>query len=376
MKKPYRVRLTVICVALLATLFCHNVVLGGGVVDYGTLPDTPERVNYVAWMSVAGVPPSQVLTEDGYSSADGVDQGYQIGMWILNPSNFMNPAPVNASQMYMVFGGLEDTAGTIWTYDFVLDLTEPVIDHGEVGTAAVGNCPAILPGSWNGTQKTINWSAPPGTYLIYRSVNASGADNGASNGRYDYVDTVTTTGNTGSYVDDIAVESWHIVIPANSGGNITGCHSEESNPTAVTLVRFEALPESSQVHVEWETATELDNLGFNLYRGESATGPWVKLNAALIPAQQPGLVTGAVYEWLDEAVPPDTTVFYRLEDVDIRGVSTFHGPVSVTPAGPAAIGLRSFAASSPMAPVVVLGCIILGAALPAGWSLQRRRRTS
>ena len=149
-----------------------------------------------------------------------------------------------------------------------------------------------------------------------------------------------------------------------------------SDPTAVTLVHFEAFPESSQVRVEWETATELDNLGFNLYRGESATGPWVKLNTTIIPAQQPGLVTGAVYEWLDEAVPPDTTVFYRLEDVDIHGVSTFHGPVSAMPAGPAAIGLRSFAASSPMAPVVVLGCIILGAALPAGWSLQRRRRTS
>jgi len=370
MKKPYRVRLTVICVALLATLFCHNVVLGGGVVDYGTLPDTPERVNYVAWMSVAGVPPSQVLTEDGYSSADGVDQGYQIGMWILNPSNFMNPAPVNASQMYMVFGGLEDTAGTIWTYDFVLDLTEPVIDHGEVGTAAVGNCPAILPGSWNGTQKTINWSAPPGTYLIYRSVNASGADNGASNGRYDYVATVTTTGSTGSYIDPIAIESWHIVIPATAGGIINGCHSEESTPTAVTLVRFEALPENNQVHVEWETATELDNLGFNLYRGESATGPWVRLNSTIIPAQQPGSITGAVYEWLDEAVPPDTTVFYRLEDVDIRGVSTFHGPVSAFNSGATAVKIIAVKPQSSSLPVALL---LLCSATLLVWPLLRRQ---
>lgn len=366
------------CVALAAALICNNVVVGGASIDYGQLPGTPPpaRVNYVAWMSNAGLPPSQVMTEDGFNSSAGLDQGYQMGYWVMNASNFTNPAAVNGVQMYMVFGGLEDTAGTIWTYDFVYDLTVPDTYHSTVGSAASGECPAILPGSWNGTQKTINWSAPPGTYLIYRSVNASGADNGASNGRYDYVTTVTTTGNTGSYVDNIAIESWHIVIPANSGGNITGCHSEESNPTAVTLVRFAAFPESSQVRVEWETATELDNLGFNLYRGESATGPWVKLNAALIPAQQPGLITGAVYEWLDEGASPDTTVFYRLEDVDIHGVSTFHGPVSAMPTGPAAIGLRSFAASSRIAPVTVLGVVFFGALLPTAWRLRSKRRDS
>ncbi|MBN1922211.1 MAG: hypothetical protein JW892_13265 [Anaerolineae bacterium] len=149
-----------------------------------------------------------------------------------------------------------------------------------------------------------------------------------------------------------------------------------TDPTAVTLVRFEASPDSNQVRVEWETATELDNLGFNLYRGESATGPWVKLNESFIPAQQPGLITGAVYEWLDEAAPLDTTVFYRLEDVDIRGVSTFHGPVSATPAGPAAIGLRSFGASPHIAPVAVLGVVFFGALLPAARRLRSKRRDS
>ena len=35
--------------------------------------------------------------------------------------------------------------------------------------------------------------------------------------------------------------------------------------------------------VEWETGTELDNLGFHLYRGLSMDGPWERLTTDLIP---------------------------------------------------------------------------------------------
>jgi predicted extracellular nuclease len=101
-------------------------------------------------------------------------------------------------------------------------------------------------------------------------------------------------------------------------------------PTAVDLVRFEAVPRPRGIRVKWQTATEIDNLGFYLYRSESPDGPWTRLNEALIPSQAPGAPVGATYTWLDEAVQPGVTYFYRLEDVDIYGRSTFHGPVSAT----------------------------------------------
>jgi len=370
MHKIHRKYLVACCVALVVAIIYTSVAFGGASLDYGQLPGVPAKANYVTWMSNAGTPPSEVLTEDSFNSSMGVDQGYQIGYWALNASLLMNPPAADAAQMYLIFGGLEANTGTIWTYDFEYDSEVGVTNHGTVGAAASGSCPAILPGSWNGTQKTINWAAPAGTYLIYRSVNASGASNGASNGRYIHIATVTTTGSTGSYIDPIAIESWHIVIPATAGGIINGCHSEESTPTAVTLVRFEAFPESSQVRVQWETATELDNLGFNLYRGESATGPWVKLNSTIIPAQQPGLITGAVYEWLDEAVPLDTTVFYRLEDVDIHGVSTFHGPVSAFNSGATAVKIIAVKPQSSSLPVALL---LLCSATLLVWPLLRRQ---
>ncbi len=75
--------------------------------------------------------------------------------------------------------------------------------------------------------------------------------------------------------------------------------------------------------------TEIDNLGFNLYRAESPDGPYVKLNEELIPSQAPGSPIGAVYVWLDSTVQMGRIYYYKLEDVDIYGYTTMHGPVEV-----------------------------------------------
>ncbi len=143
----------------------------------------------------------------------------------------------------------------------------------------------------------------------------------------------------------------------------------DNDPTAVDLTDFSAVWDSEAVTVTWETAQELDNLGFNLYRGESAAGPWVKLNAELIPTRNPGAVFGATYTWLDEGVTPGATYFYRLEDVDIYGVSTFHGPVSTAPVDPSAVALTAFGARGP-----AFGLPLVLAALGL-WGLARKRRS-
>jgi hypothetical protein len=39
---------------------------------------------------------------------------------------------------------------------------------------------------------------------------------------------------------------------------------------------------------------------------------------------------GASYEWLDAGVEAGQTYFYLLEDVDVHGQATRHGPVSAT----------------------------------------------
>ena len=120
-------------------------------------------------------------------------------------------------------------------------------------------------------------------------------------------------------------------------GGATGGEVEDGQgppPTAVELARFEAWLEGLSIHVEWETVTEIDNLGFNLYRAGAPGGPYAKLNGELIPSQSPGSPLGWVYVWLDAAVEAGRTYYYLLEDVDIYGHTTMHGPVQVK-AGPA-----------------------------------------
>ena len=143
------------------------------------------------------------------------------------------------------------------------------------------------------------------------------------------------------------------------------------NPTAVTLVSFEAALDGAAVLVTWETAMEIDNVGFNLYRSEAPDGPYVKLNESLIPSQAPGAPFGAEYSWLDETVEPGVTYYYKLEDVEVGGLSTFHGPISVSQ-GPNAISLAALDAhGGPLVAVLAAGSILFGV---VGLALARRAR--
>jgi hypothetical protein len=90
------------------------------------------------------------------------------------------------------------------------------------------------------------------------------------------------------------------------------------------------------VIVTWETAAEINNLGFNLYRAESAEDrergesgeSLTRLNGDLIPSQELGGPLGARYEFVDELVVPSVTYYYWLEMVDSRGEVERYGPVT------------------------------------------------
>ncbi len=102
---------------------------------------------------------------------------------------------------------------------------------------------------------------------------------------------------------------------------------------SVDLLYFRAVPGSDSITLEWATAQELDNLGFNLYRSlTSEFDDAEPLNSALIPGNT-GSPTGASYEWVDEEVEIGTTYTYWLEDIDINGVPTLHDPDSATVTG-------------------------------------------
>ena len=103
-------------------------------------------------------------------------------------------------------------------------------------------------------------------------------------------------------------------------------------PTAVELVSFEAESAGGAVELRWETASELQNLGFHLYRSTSEEGPYRRITAAPIPGLGSSPM-GALYRHLDADVTDGVTYYYELEDIETTGRTERHGPVSATPDG-------------------------------------------
>ena len=99
---------------------------------------------------------------------------------------------------------------------------------------------------------------------------------------------------------------------------------------AAALTSFIVEPADGSVFLFWETSSEIDNVGFNIYRSEQKNGEYTLLNDDMIIAE--GSPTeGMLYEFIDDTVQNRKIYYYKLEDFDIYGVSTFHGPVNATP---------------------------------------------
>jgi uncharacterized repeat protein (TIGR01451 family) len=102
-------------------------------------------------------------------------------------------------------------------------------------------------------------------------------------------------------------------------------------PTVVELVSASAVQDAKgKVSVSWTTSFEADNLGFNLYR-QTAAGR-VKVNRELIAgsalfAAKQALTSGRAYRWKDR-VQGGAFAQYYLEDVDLNGTRTMHGPIT------------------------------------------------
>lgn len=152
------------------------------------------------------------------------------------------------------------------------------------------------------------------------------------------------------------------------------CQVTFIDPMAVTLAGFDATAQPDHVLLAWETASELDNLGFNLYRGLSPDEPDLQLNDALIPSMAPGSPSGFAYTWQDrQDLASGTTYYYWLDAIDTANTATRFGPVSATYFAPTATGLGMMEADNtrPAIPPVAVWLTILAGSLTL-WLYWRR----
>ncbi len=119
---------------------------------------------------------------------------------------------------------------------------------------------------------------------------------------------------------------------------------QDQPPLAVALASFAAQAQTDHVLVTWETVSELNNAGFNLYRSDTVGG--VQTLLANVASQAPGGTSGAMYSHIDSAVTAGETYWYWLEAVDLNGATTMFEPVSVTFQTPTAVTLSGLSADA------------------------------
>jgi hypothetical protein len=90
---------------------------------------------------------------------------------------------------------------------------------------------------------------------------------------------------------------------------------------SVMLAAYVASP--PKIVIEWETESEFETAGYNLYRSPAVDGTFAKLNERLIPSKG-DTVTGAEYAYIDEDVERGNTYYYRLEDVGLDSKVATH----------------------------------------------------
>lgn len=83
--------------------------------------------------------------------------------------------------------------------------------------------------------------------------------------------------------------------------------------------------------IRWTTESELDTIGFNLFRSDTPDGEFVKINEDLIPPAADPFV-GGEHVFVDKGVIRGQTYYYQLETVTRHGGTTTRGPFAI-PAG-------------------------------------------
>lgn len=117
--------------------------------------------------------------------------------------------------------------------------------------------------------------------------------------------------------------------PPGSNPDIGAYEHFRDVPLAVTLASLTALNTTDGITLKWRTATETNNLGFNVYRSDTKDGKYVKVNARLI-AGAGSDATPHDYSFTDENVILGKTYYYYIEDIDFSGETNRSHIIEVT----------------------------------------------
>ncbi|HKP13333.1 MAG TPA: carboxypeptidase regulatory-like domain-containing protein, partial [Blastocatellia bacterium] len=267
---------------------------------------------------------------------------------VANPSvgsyNWIRALPGNYANGQRVSSA---NSGSTWTpdvtrdYNFITYMQAGFALSGDLASAVKdGNPISGFETKWN----TISWTAttPAGTGVKFQ-VAASTSPTGPFNfvGPDGTAATFfTTSGASLSQFDGkryLKYKAFLTTTNSNSTptlSDVSVCYTNMQIPTAAKLNSFTATPtRDGRVMLKWRTGTEVDNLGFNVYREvdgvRTRITPQLVAGSALVAGADITMTSGNSYAWAD-APPAGKSVKYFLEDVDLSGRRTVNGPYTLS----------------------------------------------
>lgn len=149
-------------------------------------------------------------------------------------------------------------------------------------------------------------SLPAGTYTVAESVPA---------GWVLKTHTCTSTNSTSTYT----YSTFGVAITLQPGDSVTCTFTNDTSPTNVVLARFSVKVRPTGAKLHWQTGTEFNVVGYNVWKRAKSDGKFVKLNATLIRSKQPGQLFGDTYSYRDTKTKSGKTYWYKVEVVGVSG---------------------------------------------------------
>jgi hypothetical protein len=78
--------------------------------------------------------------------------------------------------------------------------------------------------------------------------------------------------------------------------------------------------------IKWSTASEVDNFGYDVFRGDKEEGPFTRVNAKII-AGAGTIDEPRHYQYVDESIQAGREYWYYVESVSLAGVREKFTPV-------------------------------------------------
>jgi hypothetical protein len=141
-----------------------------------------------------------------------------------------------------------------------------------------------------------------------------------ANGDFVYLRWITADVSGGGYRDEFSIDN--ILLSAN-----------DTN-LPVELTSFTAKAGDRRVILNWSTASEVDNQGFEVLRSDEKTGRYALLSSYETNSKLEGAGNSShavTYTFTDNSVFNNSMYWYKIVDVDVNGIRTEHGPVYAMP---------------------------------------------